>query len=607
MQHQRKLTSLFQRITADDAAQQRRKIALKWEEEHPLVAAAAAAAAAQPLKRGPGRPPKKRELAVVDDTDGAAQPHSKKPRTGAHTNWFSSPRLLDILQALRQHGFSAKRTVAALQRSAPDGRYNRLSDSTIRAWFVPGTSQLLPRFQSQLEEGTAHKRSSGRPPAMTTAIEEEIKGTLLKLRDAGMPVNSHVIRWSLQAVFKQRDPSLLESLQMSQQWISYWVRTKLKWRWRARTTTASKLPIDWEEQGVLMAKRIAAQMEMHEVHPSLVINMDQTGVNLVPAAAWTYEKEGRTDVATLGAEDKRQITACLASSLYGDLLPLQLIFAGKTERCLPAATAASKSARAHITCSPNHWSSQQTMQQWITEVLMPYADRCIRQHQLNADAKIILVLDVWAVHKSEEFRLFLRTHHPRVRLVFVPANCTSKLQVADVALQRPFKSSIRRSFDTWAAEQLYQQISSERVVGLAEQFKMVNIKPLILQWCINSWQHLQQRKDIIAAGWYSCCTSLYDVNSRDKRVAALSAVAQRLLDDNYVPDGEEDVMESDGESDSEVEDEEGALSDGSGEELDLAAPLPANVRRSERKRKQASSKGYMFNSQNIALTEDSEA
>jgi hypothetical protein len=185
-------------------------------------------------------------------------------------------------------------------------------------------------------------------------------------------------------------------------------------------------------------------------------------------------------------------------------------------------------------------------------------------------------------------------------------NCTSKLQVADVALQRPFKCSIRRSFDSWAAEQLYQQISSNRVVGLTEKFKMPNIRPLILEWCINSWLELQQRKDVIANGWYSCCVSLYDVNSRDKRVAALSAVAQRLLDDNFVPDSEEDALPMESESDSEIADHE-VLSDGSGVELDLAIPVPESVRRSQRKRKQASSSGYTLNSQSILMTEDSEA
>ena len=251
---QRKLS--FQRISADDAQQQRALVALQWEKDHP----AAAAVPAEP-KRGPGRPPKKRELAL--EQAAAEQKPSQKPRTGEYTTWFSSPYLLDVLKMLRAHQFSAKRTVAALKRTAPDDRYARLSDSTIRGWFEKGTKQLLPQFQQQLD-GVAVMRS-GRPSQMSTAVEEECKRVLLKLRDTGVPVNSHVIHWTLQSIFRDHDPSLLESLQLSQQWLSRWVRSKLQWRWRARTTAAPKLPMDWEEQGVLMAKRIAAQMEMHEV------------------------------------------------------------------------------------------------------------------------------------------------------------------------------------------------------------------------------------------------------------------------------------------------------------------------------------------------------
>ena len=70
--------------------------------------------------------------------------------------------------------------------------------------------------------------------------------------------------------------------------------------------THSKLPLTWEDDRVLMAKRIAALMEMHKVHPSLVINLDQTGANLVPSSGWTYEKKGSAAVAAIGAEDKRR-------------------------------------------------------------------------------------------------------------------------------------------------------------------------------------------------------------------------------------------------------------------------------------------------------------
>ena len=58
----------------------------------------------------------------------------------------------------------------------------------------------------------------------------------------------------------------------------------------------------------------------------------------------------------IGAGDKRQITACIASSLHGDLLPLQLIFQGKTTAChpdrTPAATAARNTRRSQLELEP---------------------------------------------------------------------------------------------------------------------------------------------------------------------------------------------------------------------------------------------------------------
>ena len=44
------------------------------------------------------------------------------------------------------------------------------------------------------------------------------------------------------------------------------------------------------------------------------------------------------------------------------------------------------------------------MQDYVKKVIVPYANQQIEAHRLNSDAKIILVLDVWAVHKSVEFR-----------------------------------------------------------------------------------------------------------------------------------------------------------------------------------------------------------
>lgn len=578
----------FQPISAAAAAEQRCAMAEAHRREHPHVVPVAAA---EP-KRGPGRPPLKRPLQLGSNT-GADAPDSKR----AYRYWFDSPYMNDILREYRRQNGSAKRTLAALRKAAPDERYASLSDSTIRSWFNED-HQLLPRFQMQLDAGESAKRG-GRPKPLDDKVEQHIKSVLQQLRDAGTPLSSHVIRWVMQSVFTDHDPSLLGRLKLSQQWISQWVRQQMGWTWRACTSEASKLPMDWEEQGIVMAKRVAATMGRHDIHPSLVINMDQTGVHLVPAASWTYAARGEKTVAIIGAEDKRQITACIASSLHGDMLPLQLIFAGKTARCLPDATDASKAARMHLTFSDNHWSSLGTMKQWVSELLLPYRERCIEQFQLRSDAHVLLLLDVWAVHKSEEFRMFLRTHHPRVHLVFVPARCTSKLQVADVALQRPFKSSVRRAFNAWAAREMHEQIRSDNVVGLRGCFGMATLKPLVMSWCLHSWQQLQQNKGLIANGWYRCVSALYDVHSPEKRLAALAAAANAELDPTHVPADEEqpepdDVAESEHESDTEQD------------ELDLTLPVPEPTRsQPARARQQPQSFGFRLDPTRISLTEDS--
>jgi hypothetical protein len=302
----------------------------------------------------------------------------------------------------------------------------------------------------------------------------------------------------------------------------------------------------------------------------------------------------------IGADDKRAITVCLASSLHGDLLPLQLIFQGKTSRSTPASTPASIASLCHLTYSDNHWSCQQTMQQYITKIIMPYAERCIEQHRLRSDAHIILVLDVWAVHKSEEFRKFLRTHHPRIHLVFVPANCTSKLQVADVALQRPFKHHIKDSFGAWAASLIKENFSKES--PLSDPFKQTlgakGIKPLVLKWCVESWSALKERKELIIEGWKQCVTIQYDVHDPECRLEAVAAVARKELEQALVPE-EEEMGESNSDSEEEKEEDE--------EELDVSVPRVFGERKSERNRKQTTLLGYRISSAAIAMSGDSDA
>jgi len=428
-------------------------------------------------------------------------------------------------------------------------------------------------------------------------IEQEVKRVVSIMRDRGAVVNIRIIQLVMKLVIEIKQPEMLPKMKLGPMYISRWARDHMSFSWRQRTTAASKLPLDWRDQGIKMAERIAFFMQLHKVHPSLVVNMDQTGVHLAPVDNKTYNVRGGKEVKLIGADDKRQITACLASSLNGDLLPLQLIFQGKTTACHPAASDSSQAAHLHITHSENHWSNQETMRQYITDVLLPYAERCALQHTLPADSHIVLVLDVWSVHKSEEFRFFLRTHFPRIHLVFVPANCTSQLQVADVMLQRPFKHGIRQRFNIWAATVLKEQIDADEIVGLTPFLKMSVIKPLILEWVLGSWTHMKQGADLIKVGWHTCCISLFNVHDVAKRVQVLEEVAKDELDRAFVPEEEEQRECSSSSSDDEDEKKD---------ELDIMKERQFGARKGTRKRAAAQKFGFQLDSQRIAMTDDSD-
>ena len=74
---------------------------------------------------------------------------------------------------------------------------------------------------------------------------------------------------------------------------------------------------------------------LDEIPPELIISWDQTAIQYVPVGSWTMESEGAKRVEIAGKDDKRQITAVFGGSMAGDFLPVQLVYQGKTSRCLP--------------------------------------------------------------------------------------------------------------------------------------------------------------------------------------------------------------------------------------------------------------------------------
>lgn len=71
----------------------------------------------------------------------------------------------------------------------------------------------------------------------------------------------------------------------------------------------------------------------------------------------------------------------------GELLPLQLIYKGKTERSLPStgARAVCEVRGFHYTRSKTGWTVQATLMDWVTHIVLPDFRKCYEE--LGKDAK----------------------------------------------------------------------------------------------------------------------------------------------------------------------------------------------------------------------------
>ena len=91
------------------------------------------------------------------------------------------------------------------------------------------------------------------------------------------------------------------------------------------------------------------------------------------------DREGVSCIEMVGAKDKRLITAVFYCTLLGDFLPVQLIYKGKTSRCHPRFQFPSGW---HVTHAPKHWSTEQTMIEYIRNIIFPYV-QLVRELKQN--------------------------------------------------------------------------------------------------------------------------------------------------------------------------------------------------------------------------------
>ena len=172
---------------------------------------------------------------------------------------------------------------------------------------------------------------------------------------------------------KANEPNLLKEFGGHLELTDDWTQNLLKsMEWVKRKGTNGKVE---PSEKLLQEEKFSYQHEIskvvlkHDILLDLVLNLDQTPLSYVPTAKYTFCLKRFTTVSIKDVDDKRQITATFTVSVTGAFLPIQLIYQGATESCLPKYKFPKKF---NVTYTKSHWSNLEKCVDLFEKIMLPY-------------------------------------------------------------------------------------------------------------------------------------------------------------------------------------------------------------------------------------------
>lgn len=180
----------------------------------------------------------------------------------------------------------------------------------------------------------------------------------------------------------------------------------------------------------------------------------------------------------------------------GTVLPFQAVYQGLTEQSLPQPSAPCYNdcikAGFHFEFSgtKTYWSNQKTMRTFADHILAPYFAEAKAKAGCPSSQQTMWQIDVWAVHRSEEFQTWMCENHPTITVIFVPGGCTGVVQPCDVGVQRPLKLSVKQSYHEVLVNEVLEQTKEGKALTIDNQIGTHHNHSV--QWLWNAYAAINQ-------------------------------------------------------------------------------------------------------------------
>lgn len=172
-----------------------------------------------------------------------------------------------------------------------------------------------------------------------------------------------------------------------------------------------------------------------------------------------------------------------------DFLPIQLIYKGRTARCHPKFNFLNDW---DITHAPKHWSNEDTMHQYIENVIVSYVKQV--RADVGSDKTALVIMDNFKGPTTEAILTLLVDYDILVSLLL--ANTTADLQQMDISVNKPAKGYIKHCSEEWYANEIVQQLEEneneeeEEVCPKPVNLSLPLLKELGAKWLVGMAESL---------------------------------------------------------------------------------------------------------------------
>ena len=361
--------------------------------------------------------------------------------------------------------------------------------------------KLREDVQDPLDISSLPLAKRGRPLLIGEELDSRVLQHIMAIRKEGGCISLKIILGAAIGILKATRPSALKvnggPLSLTKHWAKSFA-TRHKLVKRKATKAAKKIPSNFQEVKDGFLQRIKSTVQAHSIPHNLIVNVDETGLPIVPVRSYTLEVCGEKQVPVTANNDKRQITAVVGCSFNGKLLAPQLLYEGKTDRCHPSV---SFPADWDIFHTESHWSNSASVIRYIDNVLRPYFDKQKELLDLPVEQKSLLIFDVFRAHRTEDVLSHLESNN--ILVIFVPANCTSELQPLDLSVNGPLKRRNEEKFADRVCVTMLEYNNNIDVVASQLQIDLRTsvVKPLHAEWTIISFREIGCDTAEILRGW----------------------------------------------------------------------------------------------------------